>query len=224
MKTTDKKPKAQVVTFSTPKLGQELFTSILFKGKERIAVAQGETYKDCWKNARELTEALNEKNTTTPTMIALLKEHLKEFSDKSVENDSWIDRVRKLFLDMGMEEPVDKFNRLHDKYEDKFASDTMFGLHNFLWQIIINEKWNDALNTCFYAVFGDKGYEIGICQKDKPGYNRMRVPFQTKNNDEAIKIAIELSCDVYGHIPEEVRDIVSSTMRTPVKGKRKQLA
>lgn len=114
---------------------------------------------------------------------------------------------------------VENFNRIFDKYENKFDGKTMYNLHNFLWQIIINEKWNDAAITCFYAVFGDDGYEIGICERNRAGYNRMRVPFKTKNHDEAVNIAVELSKDVYGHTTDEVNEIVSSTMRTSRKQK-----
>lgn len=119
---------------------------------------------------------------------------------------------------------VENFNRIFDKYEDKFGDKSLYSMHNFLWQIIINEKWNNAAITCFCAVFGEGGYEIGICERDKSGYNRMRVPFKTKNYDDAVQIARELSGDVYGHTYEEVNQMISSTMRTPLKGKKQRVA
>jgi hypothetical protein len=97
-------------------------------------------------------------------------------------------------------------NELFDKYADK----TEGRFHNDLWQIMVNgvRSMSDK-KSCFY----DLGTGVALVDYGKWGYNPANFNFKKsvskKEREEIIEI---LNRDVFGLMPHEADEIISSSM------------
>lgn len=91
------------------------------------------------------------------------------------------------------------FNEVNNQFEDRFEK-TFFSFHNLIWQLVVNESYQDNI-ICFHPVDSKtEGYfwEIAIVEWNVEGFKRTNVTF--------IKDVIEYNeaCDICDQLNEQL--------------------
>jgi transcriptional regulator of heat shock response len=74
-------------------------------------------------------------------------------------------------------EGLESFNEIHDHVENSFDK-IGTGIHNFLWQVIINRVFdNEAIKT-LYPVSINGAFWLCLIVKDESGYYNQRIQFK----------------------------------------------
>jgi hypothetical protein len=101
------------------------------------------------------------------------------------------------------------FHEVYDPRKDLFSTN----LHNFLWQLIINEAKGDKI-IVFTPVYTDRGLEIGMVAFNETGYYPTYISFNNKDYNEAVKVCEELNLQLFGITDELAMAIVAKSMAT----------
>lgn len=112
-----------------------------------------------------------------------------------------------------MKHTVKKFNKVHNKYKDKFKKG-VFGLHNLLWQIMINDSMKDS-DVTFTAIVVEQGCEIVIASLNG-GYHETGVIFESEDYSQCNDVCEELGLSVFGLKFDDHLRLVSRSMGLPV--------
>lgn len=65
-----------------------------------------------------------------------------------------------------MTKATDKVHRIYDALKDEFET----GLHNLLWQLLVNEVHKGKTIALAFIICGEFDGQVGIATKDVPGY------------------------------------------------------
>jgi hypothetical protein len=110
---------------------------------------------------------------------------------------------------MKTEKPVDKMNRLFDKYKDQLEG--MF--HNMLWKLLMEEIRFGKMSALTTNYTGN-GLVIGIADYGSTGYTPTGVYFKKDiPYDESEKIIEDLNTEIFGLSHKTAAEIVLNTMR-----------
>lgn len=101
------------------------------------------------------------------------------------------------------------FHEVYDPRKDLFSTN----LHNFLWQLIINEAKGDKI-IVFTPVYTDRGLEIGMVAFNETGYYPTYISFNNKDYNEAVKVCEELNLQLFGITDDLAMAIVAKSMAT----------
>ena len=105
---------------------------------------------------------------------------------------------------------TEKVNFLFEKYKSKFSG----GLHDTLWQLLVNKTFGPLTNKNYSFVPAiQSGFtRLGIAERNEGGYSPCPTAFKSRKHDENEKICIELSLEVFGVNEDEVEEITLSSI------------
>jgi hypothetical protein len=118
-----------------------------------------------------------------------------------------------------MSKQTDKVNEVYDRYKALFSSN----FHNDLWQIIVNERFEDEVVAFVYVPVTSKegGHGVGIATKGESGYLPLNFSFVDGVPLVRRIAAIRgLNEAVFGLTEEQADEIVISSYRKPMEKAR----
>lgn len=106
---------------------------------------------------------------------------------------------------------TDDFRRIHDAYEHAFEKNCSPSFHNLLWQIIVDDRFDERL-VAFVPVIKQGRTEIGVAEFNESGYIVTNVG-ATVQYKELADICDELNKELFGLTPLLSSRIQMSSMR-----------
>lgn len=105
------------------------------------------------------------------------------------------------------------YESLLDEFQDNFKkSSPSFG--NLLWQLIINQAWQDNNIHCFVPVYDNNGLVLGIAENNVAGYFNTHVYFNKEFTfDKASNLLEILNEQIFGLQKLATGNVILSSMK-----------
>lgn len=111
---------------------------------------------------------------------------------------------------------TDKLNVIYEANR-RFFRNTLPGLHDRLWKIMVNEQFKDK-EAAFITHISSGQYELGIAIKNEPGFIPTGLIFNEMDYNDAEAVTMNLNEFVFELTPKNMLIIqLSSMMAGPVE-------
>lgn len=111
----------------------------------------------------------------------------------------------------------EKVDEVYLKYQDYFVKNQIYGLHNLLWQVIVNAEETElhGVKAAFVPVWSeqDSKWSAGLVAENEEGYRYFGCLLTTDNFKEATDILKQISFEVFEVSEEQVEDLLKCSMR-----------